>query len=684
MNLVRAARLCVFLGAFVAPIHPASSESTANHAQSDVILVTIDTLRADHVGCYGDREIRTPALDGLAKDGILFSNAFTPSPITNTSHASIFTGLLPSAHGVTDFGVPIASGAPTLAEVLKEHGYATAAFIGAVILDSTGLAPGFDRGFDHYDNFPANVPKTASRYVRVERRGMDVVQRAENWLLSHRNSRRRFVWMHLYDPHDPYDPPLPYRRIYANRPYDGEIAYADSALGAFISFLKRTDSYNRSLIVVVGDHGEGLGEHGELTHGIFLYDSTTHVPLILKLPNFLEGGRPPKGRALDAQVRTLDIFPTVLDVEGMDFSGHLDGASLRVLWPDLRSSAWDDDEADKASLSSERVVFSETGYPNQFGWAALKSLRAGGEKYIEAPQPEFYNLRVDPREETNLYEPWNENLQRLRAMMAAFQSKSKNLSGGFSQVNSQTLAELRALGYLGGESGSTTVPEPSLLPDPKDKIAVYNLIHTAMVAGEDHAPGEAREALSRALTLDPTSAVALKLLGELELREANYNRASELLGQSRRVRPEDPTIALEEAKARYATGDLTGARDALVLSPGLGLVQYDALFLLGKIYARLKDLNKAEDQLKAAIASNPTNPEAYIELGRVLLAQNNPADALERLEEAARLAPRSPEILRLMSQAYLQEGKKAKSQQAAERARKLTVYELTVPKRETR
>lgn len=680
MKLVRAACLYVFLGYLIASVHPASAESPSNRVQSEVFLVTIDTLRADHVGCYGDHDIQTPALDGLAKDGILFSNAFTPSPITNTSHASIFTGLLPSAHGVTDFGAPIASGVPTLAEVLKEHGYATAAFIGAVILDSTGLAPGFDRGFDHYDNFPANLPKTASRYGRVERRGMDVVHRAENWLLSHQTSQRRFVWVHLYDPHDPYDPPLPYRRIYAGRLYDGEVAYADSALGAFLAFLKRTGSYDRSLIVVVGDHGEGLGEHGEQTHGIFLYDSTTHVPLILKLPSLLGDGSPPGGRALAAQVRTLDIFPTILELEGVNFSGHLDGASLRVLWsrPPV-SAARNDDEADKASLAGERVVFGETDYPIHFGWAPLKSVRAGGLKYIEAPQPEFYNLRADPRETTNLYEPWNENLQRLRAMMAGIQSKSKNFAGQSSLVGSQTLNELRALGYLGSQPGSTTVPAPSLLPDPKDKIAVYNLIHSAMVASEERDTGTARQALSRALSLDPTSVVALTQLGEIELEQGNYKRAAELLAQSRRIRPGDPTTALDEARARYATGDLAGARDVLAPSAGGALVQYDALYLFGQIYARLNDWNKAQDQLEAAIIRNPTKSQAYIELARVLLEQHNPADALERLGQAARLSPRSPEVLRLMSQAYLQQGEKAKAEKASKRAKNLTVSEPKVP-----
>ena len=199
------------------------------------------------------------------------------------------TGLLPSSHGVTDFAIPLSPTHPTLAELLKKNGYHTAAFIGAVILDSKTLAPGLDRGFDFYDNFPEHA-QTKSRWGRVERRGMDVVQHAENWMTAH-PAGPHFVWVHLYDPHDPYEPPPPYSETYKDRLYDGEIAYADSALANFVAYLKKNGRYDNSLIVVVGDHGEGLGEHHENTHGIFLYDSTTHVPLIVKLPGGSDAGK---------------------------------------------------------------------------------------------------------------------------------------------------------------------------------------------------------------------------------------------------------------------------------------------------------------------------------------------------------------------------------------------------------
>src|ERR1700676_3452226 len=279
----------------------------------DVFLITIDTLRADHLGCYGYKQIETPALDLLAADGIRFTQAFTHSPITNTSHITILTGLLPSVHGVTDFGVPLSPQHVTAAELLKKRGYQTAAFIGAVILDSTPLAPGADRGCDFSDTFPAKT-EAKQRWGRVERRGMEVVAHAEAWFQKHRTGPH-FVWVHLYDPHDPYEPPLPFSEKYKDHLYDGEIAYAVSAVAHWIAFLKKAGVYHNAIIIVTGDHGEGLGEHGEETHGLFLYDSTLHIPLILKPPSKTAGATHP-GSIVDSEVRTTDVLPTILSIAG--------------------------------------------------------------------------------------------------------------------------------------------------------------------------------------------------------------------------------------------------------------------------------------------------------------------------------------------------------------------------------
>jgi choline-sulfatase len=531
-----------------------------NAAKPDIFLVTIDTLRADHVHCYGYESIQTPALDGLAKDGIRFTHAFTPSPITNTSHTSILTGLLPSSHGVTDFAVPLAPTHTTLATLLKSDGYHTAAFIGAVILDSKTLAPGLDRGFDFYDNFPAQ-PKTKSRWGRVERRGADVVQHAETWMAAH-PAGPHFVWVHLYDPHDPYEPPPPYSQTYKDRLYDGEIAYADSVLAGFVGYLKKTGRYDNALIVVVGDHGEGLGEHHEDTHGIFLYDSTTHVPLIVKMPG---GGNP---GTVDAQVRTTDVLPTVTGLVGVAPPEVLDGESLQ---PYLSGAE-----------SKDRTAIGETDYPLRFGWAPLRSVRAGGFKFIEAPRPELYDLHADPGELTNRYQLSDATVQKFRGM----------------------------LGEIKGSASATA----SNLPDPKDKIDEQNLLHTAMMASDDNRTGEARQALEKVLQLDPKSPAALRQLGELEFHSGDYTRAAEHLRQAREVRPEDSTAAFYEGQAREKTGDFAGARDALEASLKLTPSQFPARLLLGQVYLALKDPKNAEDQFEAALLLQPKSAEAQLGL----------------------------------------------------------------------
>ena len=615
----------------------------------DVFLVTIDTLRADHVRCYGNERIQTPALDSLAKDGLRFAQAFTPSPITNTSHATILTGLLPSSHGVTDFAVPLATAHPALAELLKKKAYQTAAFIGAVILDSKTLAPGFDRGFDFYDNFPKQS-LSHLRWGRVERRGMDVVRRAESWLATHR-SGPHFVWVHLYDPHDPYEPPAPYSLTYKDHLYDGEIAYADSALATFVAYIKKQGWYENSLVIVVGDHGEGLGEHHEDTHGIFLYDSTTHVPLIIKLP-----GRKNSGKIVSEQVRTTDILPTVLDVLRVPLPERLDGASLKPYFA--------------GTNGAERAAVGETDYPLRFGWAPLRSLRQEGFKFIEAPRPELYNLKADPGELNNIYQPWDQTVRRYREILTEVRAKAAPVAPSAATVGQGTLDELKALGYLGpADAGSSTnVPEPSLLPDPKDKIEQQNLLHSAMMASEDNRPADARRSLEKVLQLDPKSPTALRQLGELELRAGDYAKAAKHLKHAREVSPTDATSAFHEGQALEKVGDLAGARDALEASLKLMPGQFPARLLLGEVYLGLKDIAAAEDQLEAALLLQPGSVEAEVGLARARISAGRFKDVVEQLETLSRSQPNSAEILVLLAQAYRGMGKNDDAQKAETRA----------------
>jgi arylsulfatase A-like enzyme/thioredoxin-like negative regulator of GroEL len=587
-------------------------------SRPNVFLITIDTLRADHVHSYGYEQIRTPALDLLAKEGIRFTQAFTPSPITNSSHTSILTGLLPSSHGVSDFGVPLAPSHVTLAELLAEHGYQTGAFIGAVILDSRRLAPGLDHGFAFYDNFPEH-PTTKSRWGRLERRGLEVEQHAESWLNSHA-AGSHFVWLHLYDPHDPYEPPPPYSDLYKDRLYDGEIAYADSALGHFLDYLKKQGWYYGAMIVVVGDHGEGLGEHHEATHGIFLYDSTTHVPLLMKLANNREAGK-----IVDAQVRTTDIMPTILELLDLPAPERLDGASLSPLFSGTEQTA--------------RTVFGQTDYPLRFGWAPLRSVRKEGFKFIEAPNPELYDLHSDTGELHNKYEPWNPDVQKLRKTLAELISTLPPASRipSPAAVPAGTIDELHALGYLGPADArsSTDVPEPSLLPDPKDKIEEQNLLHAAMMATENDDSAKARASLEKLLQFDHKSVIALTQLGELELKSGNYGKALVYFRRARELRPDDASLTLEYAHAQESSGDLPGARDTLQASLKANPDQFPARLLLGQIYFRSGDETAALDQLVDAALLQPENVEAKLGISRILLNQKKFADAVELLEPVA-------------------------------------------------
>ena len=597
----------------------------------NVFLVTVDTLRADHVGCYGYTGVKTPAIDSLAKDGIRFASAFTPVPVTNSSHASIMTGLYPSSHGVTDFGVALSATHVTWAALLQKRGYVTAAFIGAVVLDSKTLAPGFDQGFDYYDNFPPHSGK--GHWDVEERRGMEVAQHAEKWLdrphseqsLTTLSGSPKFVWVHLYDPHDPYEPPPPYSETYHNNLYDGEIAYADHALGDFLAYLRRRGWYDNSLIVLVGDHGEGLGEHKEQTHGIFLYDATLHVPLIIKLPQQRQAGK-----LVSAQVRTIDILPTVLGLLGVSTSEAMDGASLQPLLAG-------------AGQEGERPLFAETDYPLHFGWAPLRCVRADQGKLIQAPRPEYYDLRSDPGELHNLYSSSPPPQQKLQALLSEHPAKTNG--GKVSTANAQ-------------------------LPDPKDRIEEENLLHEALLESDRGHTDQARALLKKVLEQDSTSALAFSQLGELELKGGEYREAAADLGKARQLRPGDSTSAFYQGQALFAVGDFAGASEALETSLRLLPEQLPARVLLARTYLRLGKTSNAEDQLEAALLVNSEDADVQFELGRVLLAQKKYAEAASQLKSLAEQHP-SAEAFELLQQAYAGQGKKQLAAAAARRAAEL-------------
>ena len=347
---------------------------------ANVVVITIDTLRADHLGCYGDHAIETPNLDALAVSAARFTRAFTPVPITLPAHTALFTGSFPMATGVHDFsGNKVPASVVTLAKVLHDHGYSTAAFLGAAVLDSRfGLNQGFDTYFDHFDL--ARLDETSLDMVK--RTGDQVVDNAIEWLKA--NPRRPFfLWVHLYDAHYPYTPPEPYATRYRDRPYDGEIAFDDAQVGRLIALLKDLGVYDSAVLAVVGDHGEGLGEHGEKTHGFFVYNSTLHIPLIVKVPGA-------SARRIEKEASLVDVMPTVLQAVQLPIPPSVQGRSLLS------------DIMGKPSPNASNL-YAETYLPLiHFHWSQLRALQSDGLKYIEAPRPELYDTRVDPHETKNL------------------------------------------------------------------------------------------------------------------------------------------------------------------------------------------------------------------------------------------------------------------------------------------
>jgi len=587
----------------------------------DVVLVTIDTLRHDHVGCFGAKPSPTPNLDRFCRDSLRYTQAVTVSPITTPSHVSILTGLLTSHHGVSDFGVPLEASKATLAQTLKSRGYTTSAFIGAVVLDSHSLAPGLDRGFDAYDNFPARGGK--GHWDVLERRAATVVDHASAWLRKNQQTPR-FVWVHLYDPHDPYEAPVDFAGKTGSA-YDDEVGYADSQLGRLFELLKLQKRYDSSLIIVMADHGEGLGEHKENTHGIFLYDSTLRVPLIIKLPR-----NESSGTAVDRQVSSVDVMPTILDVAGIAVPAGLDGRSVL-----------------DAARPSDGVAIAETDYPRRFGWAPIKAARTSTKKYIHAPRPETYDLSSDPRETNNEYAPWSPAVQRLREVLAQRTQESGERQQ--SSVPQSTVDELRALGYLGNVVGATTAADLTTLPDPKDKIEVQNHIHTGMMLEERGGLDGAIDSFSSALRLDPQSGMILAELGEAELKAGRWGEAANHLSAARKQSPQDANLALHAGEAFYKNGNLAEATTAL--QEGLSKLpdSYEARVMLADVYAKQNNDAGAEDQLQAAVLADPIRAEARIALAQLYLKAGKKNEAQHELRLVLRYHPQNQMAKKLLS-----------------------------------
>jgi arylsulfatase A-like enzyme/tetratricopeptide (TPR) repeat protein len=590
-------------------------------AARHLVLVTIDTLRADRLGCYGSTTVATPHLDAVAREGALAEHATVNVPLTRPSHISIFTGLYPAEHGIRDNVSPsLSPDVPLLAEMLKKAGFATAGFVSAVVVSRQS---GLNRGFDVYsDRFEAGGDD--ARFLNaIQKRGDGPTAEAIAWLQSRRDGRD-FVWLHLYDPHDPYEPPEPYASRYAGRPYDGEVAWSDELLGRLDAALVRQGRREDTLLVVTSDHGEGLGEHGETVHGFFVYESTLRVPLLMRGPGIRAGGR------LPVVARSVDLVPTLLDLLGVaaptgrHFAGRTLAGALR----------------DGESIAPE-AAYAESLLPLvHYGWSDLRALRDERWKYIQAPRPELYDLEHDPGEGHNLVASEPARAEAFRVALTRRLAGEKAAPPvGAAAVPVDLLEKLGALGYLGAgtpPSGATTGA------DPKDKIEEYKVLNRLV-----------REGLIRLREHDYTGSIAR--FRELLRRgvgsfEVHYYLARGLaaLGQPREAAshyesaltrlPGFVGAILGLADSRIALGDLPGALAALQKGAGAGP---DARVLEreAQVWRRLKRLPEARRAYEAAVALAPRDALLRVQLAEVCRDAGELQEAVRRLREAVDIDP---------------------------------------------
>jgi arylsulfatase A-like enzyme/Tfp pilus assembly protein PilF len=614
-------------------------------ASTPVILISVDTLRADHLSCYQPARRPTPHIDSLAAKGTIYTQVSSPYPLTLPAHTSLFTSALPATTGVQDNGVPLAANAITLATVLKKAGYATGAFVASFVLDRRF---GLNQGFDTYEGPVDLHNRLDAGPVERKRPGAQVVEAATRWL--ERNSAGPyFLFLHLYDLHLPYDLPQNPALRHGETGYSAELAYEDRVLGDFFAALARRQLYDKALIVFTSDHGEGLGDHGESTHGYFVYQSTLHVPLIAHWPAGFS--RAPKDR-VDEPASLIDVAPTILDAVGIPTPKEMRGRSL------IAPAGAD--------------IYSESLYArNHFGTASIRSLRSGNYKYIDGPKPELYDLAADPKELHNLYDQQRQQAAKLAERVATF--RGAPTAAKPAAPKSDSARALRSLGYLSGPASSGGA-EPRI--DPKDRAADFERFYTALTLAASGKLSES-DALLRPLRDKYPGLAEIRLnLGLNQQRLGNFAQAAIEFKAVVDQAPSDaqghfelgfcyfrmgkPDAAVPEFKSALSLEPwYTRAEEALAeitlqkkdfpqartylnhllsIDPG----SYTAHYNLGIMAAMEGSWNEAQQQIQAALRTDPRSAEAHDTLGKIYLQRGDQIAARKELDEAARLAPKSP------------------------------------------
>jgi arylsulfatase A-like enzyme/thioredoxin-like negative regulator of GroEL len=627
-------------------------------ARPNILLITLDTTRADRMGFMGSKRGLTPNLDTMAQQGVVLTRTYSQVPITTASHTTILTGTYPQFNHVNDFGVPLSPRLPYLPDLLRAKGYHTGAFVGSLILDPLdGTAPGFDRGFEVYDAGFHLRRHGADRYKSVERRASDVVNHALAWLSQLPNGPF-FLWVHLYDAHDPYDPPPPFKTRFASQPYDGEIAYVDSCVGKLLDEIRKHDLYDETLIAVMADHGESLGAHGENTHGIFLYDETLHVPLVFKLP-----ANRAAGRRIDTRARLVDVAPTLLQEAGVPIPKEMQGESLSGLMKPAEKVA-----AAAATAPEDRSAYAETDYPHRaFGWSSLRAIRTGKYLYIRAPERELYNQSADPEAAHNLAPSSKAVADTVGSQLDDFRAKTSQTLVDLAKPDAEQMQKLQALGYVASDSAETKDSQKLSGVDPKTKIEVSNLLHDAMFDVEDARYEEAIPLLKKALAEQPELPVANMQYGIAQARLKNYSEAVGPLQKAVKLMPDNGQGHYELGLALFETGDWKGAAPEFEAAVTRAPKWADAQFSLASVYARTDRVSDAMEHLDICLGLDPNHYRANLLRGRILSLQHKPSEALPNLKTAAEVQPDSREAHLFLADAYEQLGDAARA--AEERAR---------------
>ncbi|MFN7943666.1 MAG: sulfatase-like hydrolase/transferase [Thermoanaerobaculia bacterium] len=595
--------------------------------QLNLLLVTLDTTRADRIGAYarlrGTREfVATPNLDALAARGTLFADAVSVTPLTLPAHSTILTGLLPAAHGVRDNGgFRLPPERSTLAELLAGRGWRTGGFVAAYVLDRKwGIAQGFETYFDDFDLAKFKTVSMGD----IQRRGDEVVAHALAWIAEVK-STPFFAWVHLYDPHAPYDPPEPYKSAYPGRTYDGEIAWTDHLVGELLAGLERAGVRERTIVAVVGDHGENLGDHGETGHGFFVYRSVADVPLVLAGPY-------PRlaGRTIDAVVGQADLAPTLAAL--VDAGPGLEPGQGRSLVPLLAGTAGGDPPP----------AYSETFYARfHYGWSELRALTTSRWRFIEAPRPELYDLDADPHETVNLADSERRVVADLRARLAELDRATPPAAAPAPlEEDEETAAKLAALGYLGGAGGGDRRSFRELA-DPKDKLAIYNRMGRARELARGDEPGRSLADLEAVVAEDPGVIDAWFVWGNVCYRQRDFVCATAKYRETLARRPDHDWAMIGLADTLVAEGKVddavVGYRHFLERDAGNVQVRY-------RLAQVLLDAGRdadAEREFAATLAAAPKTARA--EVGRAVVAyrRHDLAAAAAALDRALAIDPRT-------------------------------------------